>query len=99
MATGTRGNDRSKEGTKEIEVAVPLKYLGNFWKALNLPIIISEVSLALSWSANCVITSLEKRLVTATQGDNPEVCDNSPTNATFKITDTKLHVPIVTLIS
>ena len=36
----------------------------------------------LSWSADCVITSLEKRLVTA---------------ATFKITDTKLHAPVVTL--
>ena len=53
--------------------------------------------LALSWSATCVITSLQKRLVTAAQGDNPAVYDNSPTDATFKITDTKLYVPAVTL--
>ena len=51
----------------------------------------------LSWSENCVITSLEKRLVTAAQGDNPEVLDNSPISATFKIKDTKLYVPVVTL--
>ena len=51
-----------------------------------------EVSLALSWSGNCVITSLEKRLVTAAQGDNPAVYDDSPTNATFK-----LYFPVVTL--
>ena len=51
--------------------------------------------MALGWSASCVITSLEKRLVTAAQGDNPAVYDS--TNATFKITDTKLYVPVVTL--
>ena len=46
---------------------------------------------------NCVITSLEKRLVTAAHGDNPAVYDDSPTGATFKITDCKLYVPVVTL--
>ena len=55
------------------------------------------MSLSLNWSANCVITSLEKRLVTAAQEDNPAVYGDSPTNATFKITDCKLYVPLVTL--
>ena len=31
------------------------------------------------------------------QRDNPAVYDDSPTNATFKITDCKLYVPVVTL--
>ena len=93
----TRGYDRNKEGTKEIEIVVPLKYLSNFWRTLDIPLINCEVSLTLSWSANCVITSLEKRLATAAQGDNPEVRDHSPTGATFKIKDTKLYVPVVTL--
>ena len=53
--------------------------------------------MALSWSANCVITSLEKRLVTAAQRDNPAVYDDSPRNATFKIIDCKLYVPVVIL--
>ena len=53
--------------------------------------------MALSWSRNCVITSLEKRLVTATQEDNPAVYDDSPTNAVFKISDCKLYAPVVTL--
>ena len=53
--------------------------------------------MALSWSGNCVINSLGKRLVTAAQGDNPAVYDDSPTNATFKITHCKLFVPVVTL--
>ena len=76
---------------------MPLKYLRNFWRTLDIPLINCEVSLALSWSATCVITSLEKRLVTAAQEDNATVYDDSPTDATFKITDTKLYVPVVTL--
>ena len=64
---------------------------------LDIRLINCEVSLTLSWSANCVITSLEKILVTAAQGGNPAVDDDSPTNAVFKMTDCKLYVPVVTL--
>ena len=56
-----------------------------------------EVSLAISWSATCLITSMEKRLVTAEQGGNRAVHSNSPIDTTFKITDTKVYVPVVTL--
>ena len=35
--------------------------------------------------------------MTAEQGNNPAVYDNSPTNACFKITDCKLYVPVITL--
>ena len=65
--------DQNKSGTKEIEIAVPLKHLSNFWNSLNTPLINCEVSLALSWSANCVITRLEKKLVRAAQGGFPPV--------------------------
>ena len=75
MTAGTRGYDRNKEGTKEIEIAVLLKHLGSFWSSVNIPLINCKVSLTLICSANCVITNLEKRLVTAAQGDNPEVSD------------------------
>ena len=37
-----------KEGTQERELAIPLKYLGNFWRALNMPLIICEIALALN---------------------------------------------------
>ena len=76
---------------------MPLKYLGNFWKTLDMPLINCEASLALTWSTDCVIISLEKRLVTAAQRDNPEVRDDSPTGVTFKIKHCKLYVPVVTL--
>ena len=89
--------DQNKRGTKEVKIAVPLKHLGNFWNSLNIPLINCEVSLALSWSETCVITSMEKRLVRAAQGGNPAVYGDSPTNAVFKIKDCKLYVPVVTL--
>ena len=72
VAATTEDYDENKEGTKEVEIAVPLKNLNNFWRTLDVPLINCEVSLTLTWSANSVITSLEKRLVAAAQGDNPE---------------------------
>ena len=56
-----------------------------------MPLTYCEVSLILTWSRECVITSMEKRVITNTRRDT------SPTNAIFQITDTKLYVPFVTL--
>ena len=79
--------DQNKRGTKEVEIAVPLKHLGNFWKMLNIPLISCEVSLDFSWSETCVITSIEKRLVRAAQGGNPAVYGDSPERAAFKLNE------------
>ena len=88
---GADGYDVNKSGTQEVEVAIPLKYLGNFWRALNIPLISCEVSLELKWDKNCVITSLEQRDI---GGGNR---DNASTGATLAINDWKLYVPAVTL--
>ena len=91
---GAQGYDVNKNGTQEVELAIPLKYLGNFWRALNIPLISCEVSLELKWDKNCVITSLEQRQVDA----GPSIVrDNAPTGATLAINDCKLYVPAVTL--
>ena len=71
--------DANKSGKKEVEIAVPLKYLSNFWRTLNMPLINCEISLTLNWSKNCVITSSEKRVIINTRRDT------SLTNAIFKI--------------
>ena len=60
---------------------VPLKYLSNFWRSREMPLIICEINLILTWSANCVIVSTD----VANQG------------ATFSMTLTKLYVPLLTL--
>ena len=75
--TGQTGND----GTKNVEIMVPIKYLSNFWRTIEMPLINCEVNLILKWSANCVIVSTN----VANQ------------NATFAIADAKLNVPAVTL--
>ena len=75
--TGRTGNN----GTKDVETMVPLKYLSNFWRTLEMPLINCEVNLILTWSSTCVLIS------TKIDGQN----------ATFAITDTKPYVPVVTL--
>ena len=57
-----------------------------------------EVSLTLTWSENCVSTDITTQTARVAQGDNlARLAIDAPTNATFKITDTKLYVPVVTL--
>ena len=88
---GVQGYHVNKNGTQEVELDIPLKYLGNFWRALNIPLISCEISLELKWNKNCVITCLEQRDI---RGGNR---DNAPTGATLAINDCKLYVPAVTL--
>ena len=85
--------DQNKRGTKEVEIAVPLKHLGNFWNSLNIRLINYEVSLTLIWSETCLITNMEKRILVANQPDRGD----SVESAAFKIKDCKLYVPVVTL--
>ena len=83
--------DANKSGKKDVEIAVPLKYLSNFWRTLDMALINCQVSLILIWSRECAITSMERRVLKNTRRDT------SPTNAIFQITDTKLYVPVVAL--
>ena len=62
---------------------VPLKYLSNFWKTLEMPLINCEIEFILTWSRNSVIISTN-------------VANQTPT---FTITQTTLHVPVVTLLT
>ena len=44
------------DGIINIEIMVPLKYLSNFWRTLEMPLINCQVEFILTWSAACVIT-------------------------------------------
>ena len=90
---GAQGYDVNKNGTQKIELAIPLKYLGNSWRALNIPLISCEAFLELKWNKSSVITSLERRQVDA---EPPVVRVNAPTGAKLSITNCKLYVPVVT---
>ena len=79
-----------------VKIVVPLKYLSNFWKSLNIPLINCEVELILTWFKNCVLIS--KATKEADYDANPVVWKiDNPENAIFQIRDTKLYVPVVTL--
>ena len=41
-----------------VKIAVPLKYLSNFWRSLEIPLINFKVEISLSWIENCILTSL-----------------------------------------
>ena len=41
-----------------VKIAVPLKYLSNFWRSLEMSLINCKVEFSLSWDPNCVLSSL-----------------------------------------
>ena len=41
-------------GTQKFEIMAPLKYLSNFWRILEMPLINCEINLDLNWSEKCV---------------------------------------------
>ena len=43
IGAGEAGYDANKAETQKIELAILLKYFGNFWRALNMPVISCEV--------------------------------------------------------
>ena len=80
-----------------VKIVVPLKYLHNFWRNLNIPLINCEVELILTWFKNSVL--IEKLTRDADYNNNNLVVRkiDNPENVIFQITDTKLYVPVVTL--
>ena len=73
------GNTEDNGRKNGVKIAVPLTFLSNFWRSLEMPLINCKLELSLKWIENCMLTFA--------------------TTATFKITDTTLYVPIVTLSS
>ena len=71
----------NNNGIINVEIMVPLKYLSDFWRTLEMPLINCEVELILTWSSRCVIIYAD-------------VANQVPT---FTITKTNLYVPAVTL--
>ena len=42
---------------KDVEIMVSLKYLSNFWRTLEMPLVNCEINLILTCSSTCVITN------------------------------------------
>ena len=85
--TDADGNDRSLKNTK---LVVPLKYLSNFFRSLEMPLINCKIHLELNWNDNCVIHGAD----TYTGGDNNN--NNNNRETAFQITSRKLYVTLST---
>ena len=75
------GNNSTIAVRVDIAIMVPLKYLSNFLRTLEMSLINCDLELLLDSSANCVIIYTN-------------VANQVPT---FTITETNLYVPVVTL--
>ena len=78
------GEDEKEDAT----IAILLKYLGNFWRGLDIPLINCEITLILSWYKECVLVGRAFR-------GPPAAAINSSTDAKFEINDCKLYVPVL----
>ena len=70
--------NNTNSSLKEAKIVFPLKYLSNFERSLEMPLINCKVYPEFDWIKDCILSS-------------------AGNTAKFAITDTKLHVPIVTL--
>ena len=77
--------DAARVGRLNGKVVVPLKYLSNFFRSLEMPLFNCKIKLNLTWKKECVLSTLN------------DDAANSENNTVFIINDTKLYVPVVTL--
>ena len=69
-----------------VKIVVPLKYLSNFFRSLEMPLINCKMKLKLTWKKECVLSI-----------NNDAAAANAANNPIIIINDTKLYVPVVTL--
>ena len=55
VKAAANNNDGNIAGRVDVEIMVPLKYLSNSWRTLEMPLINCEIELILNCSVNCVI--------------------------------------------
>ena len=77
LISGTDDNN-----VNNVKLVVPLKYVSDFFRSLEMPLVNCKIDLELTWHKDCMISSAD-----AAAGQV----------VSFMITNTKLHVPIATL--
>ena len=91
------GSTPNNNSRLDAEVVVPLKYLRNCWRSLNLLLIYCEIELDLSCSRYFVICEIS-RTSRVVGNPPPQQMATTETSATFQISNASYYVPIVTLI-
>ena len=77
LISGTDDNN-----VNNVKLVVPLKYVSNFFRSLEMPLVNCKIDLELTWHKDSIISSAN-----AAAGQV----------VSFMITNTKLYVPVVTL--
>ena len=75
-----KGTDNNN--VNNVKLVVPLQYLSNFFRSLEMPVVNCKIDLELTWHKDFMISSVD-----AAAGQV----------VSFMITNTKLYVPVVTL--
>ena len=96
--TKVKGSTPDKTNRLNAEVVVPLKYLSNFWRSLDLSLINSEIELDLRWTINCVIPKVSRTFRVVPNVDPvAHELELQTTSATFQINNANLYVRVVAL--
>ena len=83
------GPNLRNEILRNATIVVPLKYLSNFWRSLEIPLINCKVELKLEWAKCCFFSVV---------GNENNIHESTNANdIIFTIKDTNLYVPVVTL--
>ena len=53
----TNAINNTNSFTKDAKIVVPLKYLSNFWRSLEMPLISCKVHLELNWIEDCILSN------------------------------------------
>ena len=73
---------------KNAVIAVPLKYLSNFWRLIEMPLISFKLELKFRWTKHCILSA------SPNDTDNHNIDFN---DIIFTMKDTKVYVLVVTL--
>ena len=52
-------NNNTNTSVKKAKIVVPFKYLSNFWRVLEMPLINCKIHLELNWIEDCILSSDE----------------------------------------
>ena len=51
------GKNPGADNKKDVKITVSLKYLSKFWRTLEIPLVICDINLILTWPKNYLISS------------------------------------------
>ena len=91
----TNNNNNTLNG----EVVVPIKYLSNIWRFLDLPLINCDIELDLKCTKTCVVSEISRtfRVVDSNASVAVYQVETATAGAAFQINNAKLYAPLVTL--